>query len=88
MESRKQYKDVRNLDHNNPSPRYAVTAHSNAKGGRHFDLGEDDMARRLLTFTAATAFTLASGLALAQSPLQINALDRRFAGWCGKDCVR
>jgi len=26
------------------------------------------MARRLLTFTAATAFTLASGLALAQSP--------------------
>jgi hypothetical protein len=26
MESHKQYKDVRNLDHNNPSPRYAATA--------------------------------------------------------------
>ena len=25
MESHKHYKDVRNLDHNNPSPRYAVT---------------------------------------------------------------
>jgi hypothetical protein len=36
--------------------------------GRHFDPGEDDMARRLLTFTVAAALTLATGLALAQSP--------------------
>jgi hypothetical protein len=26
MESGKHYKDVRNLDHNNPSPRYPVTS--------------------------------------------------------------
>jgi hypothetical protein len=25
MESHKQFKDIRNLDHNNPSPRYAAT---------------------------------------------------------------
>ena len=34
MESHKQYKDARNLDHNNPSPRYAVTGTASAPRAR------------------------------------------------------
>ena len=34
MESHKHYKDVRNLDHNNASPRYAVTSTASAPRAR------------------------------------------------------
>jgi len=55
MESHKQYKDVRNLDHNNPSPRYAVTAtNKQYKDVRNLD-HNNPSPRYTATSTAGTA---------------------------------
>ena len=48
MESHKHYKDVRNLDHNNASPRYAVTTIS---GQPHQGVGQASPARQRLVHT-------------------------------------
>lgn len=54
MESHKQYKDVRNLDHNNPSPRYAATtANKQYKDVRNLD-HNNPSPRYTATSTAST----------------------------------